>query len=1521
MSLQKEGMDTSDRMLLIFGRYAYIRRTLAGLTEGKTRLFLPAEETGLTVDITIILEGSERGWRIEGKELSENNPFYFYTEEKEKFLLLLARKADCLMPTGRIRLKQETKIQIGSAFKNRIFYECYSLIEAEHGAIAFEDNAWVLQSPGLEGIYLNGKAFTGKKRIRTGDSIDIYGIHILVLKELLVCVTFCGISRIVQRKDILQNEKTHGEAWKKREERWIERRCIQEKELHTGEVEVMMPDQPAVEPKQPLILSLGPSLTMVLPMLLMAQLSSRFMEGMGSNFYYLSVAMSISSAFLALFWGIANYGYRKHTHKKEGREKERQYKEYLDGIENYFLSCQKDNREILEKKYPALTALLGKESGRQTVLWNRYYRQKDFLSLRIGEGDMPFQVSVKLSNRQKGIIQGKLANHARELAERFLILDHVPIVADLYENRQVGIVGNLYKEKNSEILLQILVQIAACHCYTEIKTVCFYHKDRMRDREIADCIRWMPHSWSQNRKVRFLAGDDEEAAQILPVLTRELVNGKDDPDKGMCIPWYIVIVLNEKLLQGETFYRCLTDPKGNCPASVIFAGMEREELPKSCRYFISNIEQNGELLNLGSDRINRQKMVMETCSGINAQKYVRSTAGFRVRETEIDRQLPEQVHFLQLYGCGRVEELESGKRWKQSRTEERIKVPIGCGAGGNIVSLDVHEKFHGPHGLIAGTTGSGKSELLQTYLLSIAVSFSPADVNFFMIDYKGGGTGNLLKGLPHCAGVISNLSGNQIKRAMSAIISENKRRQALLGNYQVNHIDAYTKLYRKGKAKDPMPHLILVVDEFAELKKEEPEFMQEIISLAQVGRSLGVHLILATQKPAGTVDDKIWSNARFRLCLRVQDRQDSLDMLHNGDAALLISPGQCYMQIGNHEHYELFQTGYCGGNYVEEGKRGARAALLKNTGKREEAADEMRSSEGVSQIETLVSYVNRMTQKYDYSPAQSLWLPELPERVTVENLKSIDEGQSRAFGEEELKIVLGLCDDPGSQQQFTYWYQPQVHGHMAVCGGPATGKTTLVKTLLWQLAVNYTPEEVLIMIINIGQETFSSFPAMPNCLGVLKEKEEKEIFFYHLAQLIDKRKRTLSGVSCQQYNQSGKGRLPSIFLIIDNFYELNKILKDGQQELLIKLAAEGLTLGIYLILSAAAPGETGGRLYEKIKTTIALEMSDRFQYGDILRQYHIPVFPKANQKGRGLCRVQGKILEFQTALALEEQEDHAYAGMIEKRGREMEQYMRREGKDLPEKFPVIPKKADYGILTADFDWKEGRLPLGYCLSTGQLCSISIGKAACFLISGGDGTGRGTLLRCLLESALYQNHLVVLMDTGKRFPDFREREKLIYLAESAEMEDGQAFFERKEQREKKVCVFISDMEKFCRFLYHFGEAREERIGFWEEAARGKGDIALLAGIYHPGRDYEAAGTIFFKEFTAWQQGIHLGGNASAQRALAFDDLGYARQNQHEPAGIGYLKEGPGRSTRRLLLPKYKNGEETENDFSGYTDPFT
>lgn len=179
---------------------------------------------------------------------------------------------------------------------------------------------------------------------------------------------------------------------------------------------------------------------------------------------------------------------------------------------------------------------------------------------------------------------------------------------------------------------------------------------------------------------------------------------------------------------------------------------------------------------------------------------------------------------------------------------------------------------------------------------------------------------------------------------MISIKSENRRRQQIFSDHGVNNINSYTKLYKNGEAEQPVPHLFIIVDEFAELKREEPEFMKELISVAQVGRSLGVHMILSTQKPGGTVDENIWSNSKFRLCLRVQNQQDSKDMLHKPDAAYITQAGRCYLQVGNDEVYELFQSGYSGADYDEAsaGNNKELAELITTSGRVELAGNSIK---------------------------------------------------------------------------------------------------------------------------------------------------------------------------------------------------------------------------------------------------------------------------------------------------------------------------------------------------------------------------------------------------------------------------------------------------------------------------------------------------------------------------------------------------------------------------------------------------
>lgn len=261
--------------------------------------------------------------------------------------------------------------------------------------------------------------------------------------------------------------------------------------------------------------------------------------------------------------------------------------------------------------------------------------------------------------------------------------------------------------------------------------------------------------------------------------------------------------------------------------------------------------------------------------------------------------LPNTITFLEMENIGKVEQLNIINRWKNNDPTKSLKAEVGVDENGDLMYLDLHEKFHGPHGLIAGMTGSGKSEFIITYVLSMALNYSPNEVSFILIDYKGGGLAGAFENkntgvkLPHLAGTITNLDKAEMDRTLVSIDSEVRRRQKIfneardsLGESTID-IYKYQKFYREGKLSTPVPHLIIVCDEFAELKSQQPDFMDNLISIARIGRSLGVHLILATQKPSGVVNDQIWSNSKFRVCLKVQEKADSMEMLKRPEAAEL----------------------------------------------------------------------------------------------------------------------------------------------------------------------------------------------------------------------------------------------------------------------------------------------------------------------------------------------------------------------------------------------------------------------------------------------------------------------------------------------------------------------------------------------------------------------------------------------------------------------------------------------------------
>ena len=969
-------------------------------------------------------------------------------------------------------------------------------------------------------------------------------------------------------------------------------------------------------------------------------------------------------------------------------------------------------------------------------------------------------------------------------------------------------------------------------------------------------------------------------------------------------------------------------------------------------------------------------------------------------------------------------------------------------AGGEICYLDVHEKYHGPHGLVAGTTGSGKSETLQTYMMSLALNFSPDDVNFFIIDYKGGGMANLFEGLPHMIGQISNLSGNQVRRAMVSIKSENKRRQRVFNEHNVNNINLYTKLYKNGEAAVPVPHLFIIIDEFAELKREESEFMKELISVAQVGRSLGVHLILATQKPSGTVDAKIWSNSKFRMCLRVQDRQDSNDMLHKPDAAYITQAGRCYLQVGNDELYELFQSGYSGAPYDENAgsfqsgiatmiSLTGKAALVGSNLKRKQQAelrytwifnliqifqqtaedrnqtlaeladspdavraiyqklayfevdypendynsrrleellqlylamsrlvsqDEPKSLEEEvrellkyvdennvklpeqkvkTQLDAMVEYLAKTAKEHGYNHRFQLWMPLLPVAFPLEQLAGykdhlFDGGQWPAPPEEwNLEVPIGLCDDPVSQAQMPLVLRFSENGHHAFCGMIVSGKSTLLQTLFYALIHKYAPDYVNLYAIDFSSHMLSAFEHAPHVGGIIYEDdaEKMEKFFHMVEEMLDSRKKLFQGGNYSQYVRANGVKVPAVIVAIDNYANFREKTDNKYEDVLMHLAHDGVGYGIFLAITAGGFGATEiqTKIGDNIKPVICLPMNDKFQYADALRVPRTDVLPEANIKGRGLAMVGERVLEFQTALSVEAEDDYQRMEKIAEQCRIMQEaWTGRRARQIP----VIPEKPVWSEFEELADTQamfqdDRHLPIGYNMESAAVYGIDLSRTYCYTISGRARTGKTNALKALIRSAAKKGGEIAIIEygadelksvaakTGATYINDQKAQgeffqSLISVVQNRNKIKKELMEEGREdeiydamQAEKKQYIFIADMEVFINEVYSPEDGALNIRPFLENITeKGKQlNIFFFVGI-NPDTISSILGLRAYENITGYRTGIHLGGNVSNLRYMDFSYLSYTEQSMTCKSGIAMLPAANEEDVHRIVIPLVK-----------------
>ncbi len=574
-----------------------------------------------------------------------------------------------------------------------------------------------------------------------------------------------------------------------------------------------------------------------------------------------------------------------------------------------------------------------------------------------------------------------------------------------------------------------------------------------------------------------------------------------------------------------------------------------------------------------------------------------------------------------------------------------------------------------------------------------------------------------------------------------------KAKVAVLRTTPKTVIDDYQRLHRQGKADEPLPHLIIIADEFAELVQNQPEFMAELVSGVRVGRSLGVHLILATQKPAGVVNDQIWGNTRFRLCLRVEQPEDSREVLKRDDAASIRRPGRAYFQVGMDEVFELFQTAWSGAAYNPAAHRasgGEAVAEVQLNGSRRRLwplLDGARPAQaGQTQLQAVVRGLREEAVSNGISPLTGPWLPPLAETIFLPETRPVDggwNGQDWSPPADWLAPVIGLVDDPRQQAQSPLRLNFGREGHLAVYGSPGSGKSTLLQTLVTSLALDFSPAEVNLYMVDFGGRQLKQFEALPHVGAVVFPEDSERLgrLMGMVSREIESRKRLLSDAGIgtfSGYRRQQTEAPPAIILLIDNFAEFRSNYENLMDDV-ERIIREGSNLGVHVALTCNSAVEIPMRLQSNIGMAIALELQDRTDYAFTVGRSD-GLYPAAGIPGRGLVRAQPP-LEFQTALPTAGEDEMARGLALQQLiGQISSTWQGFRAATVPE----LPQQITLSeVLTPAADQPAPgetlAVPIGLAVDTLEPFAVDLDDGPHFLITGSIGGGKTTLLQTWLLS--------------------------------------------------------------------------------------------------------------------------------------------------------------------------------------------
>lgn len=839
------------------------------------------------------------------------------------------------------------------------------------------------------------------------------------------------------------------------------------------------------------------------------------------------------------------------------------------------------------RDFPDAAAIMHTVQTPDCRLWERRPSEQSFLCLRLGVADQTAEARARRNGQDLPLS----------------VLEAVPATLPLADG-PLGVAGPHPLARASARWL--VAQILALHSPVEATVIA------LLDGDLADWhwLRWPAGVHS----IAVTSAQWQHTVQDLVRLTTERRNAVGSLGNRWSGPWVVLLIDPAPLAATLVGLHSLLEDGPTVGVTAICVGQDSRELPPSCRSTAVTVSETGSDLDLTALDRPALRAVADRVSSNWVELLARQLAPLRdVGQGQVG--LPSQISLAELLGFAELNPQAVARRW--AAQTGGLSCPVGMGTNGPF-ELDLVRD--GPHLLIAGTTGSGKSELLRSLVVGFAASYPPAEVAFVLIDYKGGAAFAECARLPHALGVVTDLDSHLTRRALASLDAELRRRELALSQAGASNLDDYRLTSRAIRC--PLPRLVLVIDEFASLAEELPDFLSGLLSIAQRGRSLGIHLVLATQRPAGVVSLDIKANMSLRIALRVTDPSESSDVIGD-DAASRISkqhPGRAVASTADGVLME-FQTARAGLppistdaiaitplDFWHNPVRGSRET---------EPAD----------LDLICGAISSAALLDRHPVPARPWLAPLPARIAVDQLGQVPTNN--------FDLRFGLIDDPARQRQYPVVATLTAGGSIGFIGGARSGRTTALRTLLGLAVSQLTADQLHLYLIDCAGHGFGSVNRLPHCGAVVGLSDPSSV-----ARLVDRlvselarRKQVLAELGVDNVRDAHRlgTELPVLLLAVDGWeglVALSEELDAGHSvDLMIQLLRDGASAGLTIAL-AGDRGLLGARVSSAIGKKFMLAMTDRGDYA--MAGLSSSMLPTEMLPGRAFCVEDG--LETQLAL-------------------------------------------------------------------------------------------------------------------------------------------------------------------------------------------------------------------------------------------------------------------------------------------------